>query len=162
VGCKEKTRERKGYGFDVGDAWCFVALERTNKLILAYHVGKRSVRDTGIFVTKLAKATSGRFQLSTDGFNPYKLAVRGMFGQSIAYAMLIKVYSKTQPEGQTRYSPPEVVDCYTQVQFGNPDEERICTSHAERSNLSIRMAIRRMTRLTNAFSKKWESHAAAF
>jgi transposase-like protein/IS1 family transposase len=161
IGCKEKTKMRNGYGEDKGDAWCFVGIERMTKLILAWHLGKRTPGDTLEFTDKLRHATTGRFQLSTDGFRPYKSAVRESFGETVDYAQLIKVYATPEEGGPTRYSPSQVIDTYSVIQLGNPDEDRICTSHSERSNLSIRMACRRMTRLTNAYSKKWQNHGAA-
>jgi transposase-like protein/IS1 family transposase len=161
VGCKEKTRERRGYSDDMGDAWCFVAIERTSKLVLAWHVGKRTPSATQEFADKLRHATSGRFQLTTDGFRPYFTAIRESFDGTIDYAQLIKVYATPQEGGQTRYSPGEVVDAYPVICTGTPDEARICTSHAERANLTMRMTIRRLTRLTNAHSKKWTNHEAA-
>jgi transposase-like protein len=122
VGCKEKTRERRGYGDEVGDAWCFVAMERTNKLVLAWHLGKRTPTDTLEFADKLRHATSGRFQLSTDGFKPYRTAVPEAFGDTVDFAQLVKVYSTPSEEGpQTRYSPGDVVETYTVVLLGNPD-----------------------------------------
>jgi transposase-like protein/IS1 family transposase len=163
VGCKERTRERRGYGPEVGDAWCFVALERASKLVLTWHLGKRSPDDTLEFADKLRRATHGRFQLSTDGFRPYRTAIREAFGPTVDYAQLVKVYSTPREDGpQARYSPGEVVETYAVVIIGRPDQDRICTSHAERANLTIRMTIRRMTRLTNAHSKKWANHGAAF
>jgi transposase-like protein/IS1 family transposase len=163
VGCKERSKERNGRGHEDGDTWCYVAIERNTKIILTWHVGKRTPYDTGVFARKLYTAThGGRFQLTTDGYGPYRLAIRSAFGSSIDYAQLVKVYATVRNEGEARYSPPEVVDAYPVHQTGNPDEERICTSHAERGNRSIRMAMRRMTRLTDAHSKKLANHKAAF
>lgn len=160
VGCKEKTRERRGYGEELGDAWCFVAIERTTKMVLAWHLGKRTPVDTLYFSAKLGDATNGRFQLTTDGFTPYRTQVPLALGARVDFAQLVKVYG-SPPEGEQRYSPGEVIDAYPVICTGNPDPARICTSHAERQNLSMRMTVRRLTRLTNAHSKKWENHEAA-
>ncbi len=158
VGCKEKTRLRKGYTEEVGDCWCYVALERHNKMVLAYHVGKRSPYSTLRFAEKIRYATSGRFQLTTDGYGGYPPIIPEIL-PAADYAVLVKVYASRKDEN--RYSPGEVTGTVRTTVWGEPDEERICTSHVERSNLTMRMTIRRLTRLTNAHSKKWENHEAA-
>jgi IS1 family transposase len=160
VGCKEKTRIQNGYDEMYGDAWCFLAVERNTKLILAWHMGKRTGEDTYAFADKLARATAGRFQLTTDGFAPYKSVIPATFAGRADYATLVKIYGKSGDEA--RYSPAKIIDAQKTVKMGLPDEDRICTSFVERSNRQIRMQIRRMTRLTDAHSKKWENHEAAF
>ena len=159
VGCKEK-RNVSGDPLR-GDAYCFVALEPNTKLVLTWHLGRRSARDAMAFTEKLEAATAGEFQITTDGFRPYFNAIHTCLGTRVAYSQLIKTYAATTDE-EHRYSPPQVVDITITPMWGNPDPERICTSHVERQNLSIRMGMRRMTRLTNAFSKKWENLKAAY
>ena len=159
VGMKEKN---KTIDTDLlGDAYCFVGIERNTKLILAWHLGRRNAHDTRLFMEKLREATSERFQLTTDAFPPYPNAVERSFGIDVDYAQMQKVYAAAR-DGEQRYSPAEVVNVEVVPRVGMPDFERICTSHIERQNLTIRMAMRRMTRLTNAFSKKWANLKYAY
>jgi transposase-like protein/IS1 family transposase len=160
VSMKEKTRIRRGLAEDgVGDVWCFTAIERYTKLILTWHVGKRTPTDTAIFAGNLYRATQGRFQLTTDGFTPYRVAIPAILGGRVDFATLVKVYGES--EDDRRYSPATVIDVVATARLGDPDEDRICTSHVERANKTLRMQIRRLTRLTDAHSKKWENHEAA-
>ncbi len=161
VGMKEKAKGNLYNHVDtLGDAYTYVAIERNSKLILAWHLGKRNRQDTLAFILKLRNATDGRFQLTTDGWPSYPDAVERVFGSDIDYAQLVKVYAASR-DGEQRYSPAEVVDVEVVPRIGMPDYERICTSHIERQNLTMRMQIRRLTRLTNGFSKKWVNLKAA-
>ena len=159
IGKKEK-RVRPEDDQNLGDCYTFVAIERHSKLVLNIAMGKRDQATTDVFIEGLRHATRGEFQITTDGFVPYKSAIENTLADRVDFAQLIKVYRAATGD-EHRYSPPEVSSTEVVPVVGRPDPERICTSIVERQNLSVRMGTRRFTRLTNAFSKKWENHWAA-
>ncbi|HSF42099.1 MAG TPA: IS1 family transposase [Thermoanaerobaculia bacterium] len=162
VGMKEKTKARKKLTDpELGDAYTFVGIERNTKLALGFHLGRRTSEDASIFMAKMDAATSGHFQISTDGFGGYPGAVEKHLGGRVDFGQLIKSYSSETMDSERRYSPARIISAEKVVVSGSPKEERICTSHIERANLHIRMQMRRFTRLTNAFSRKWDNLRAA-
>ena len=151
VYCKQK--HVKGDDSVTGDQYTWVALDRNTKLVLSYRIGKRSATNAYHFVRDLAERVHGRIQLTTDGFVPYVGAVEDAFGADVDFAQLIKIYAGDEANRE-RYSPSECIGAVPKVITGDPDPKMICTSHVERSNLSMRTFLRRMTRLCLGFSKK--------
>ena len=146
---------------DAGDAYCYIGMCRTSRLVLAWHLGRRNAWDAHDFIEKLGRATAGEFQLSTDGFSAYENAVEYAMGGRVDYGQVIKDFGNVGGEEGRRYAPPRLIGQEKVVVQGNPDEDRICTSHVERGNWTLRGHLRRFTRLSNGFSRKKENLRAA-
>jgi IS1 family transposase len=162
VFCKNATAKRMNYVGGCGDVYCFTAIERTTKLLICWHMGRRNEDHTDAFISKLERATFGHFHLSSDAWKSYPSTIQRNLGHRVDYGVMQKIYGRPINYPASAYSPAKIIGAYKSPRIGDEyQQDRICTSHVERHNGSIRLFIKRLNRLTYCFSKKWDNHRAA-
>lgn len=162
VFCKKATAKIKNYVGGCGDNFCYTAIDRQTKLLVAWHMGRRTEDHCDQFIAKLEAATFGHFHISTDGFKSYPTKIKKYLGHRVDHGVMTKVYGRPIDYPYRAYSPARIIGAYRSSRHGDPyQQEKICTSHVERLNGSIRLFVKRMGRLTYCFSKKWDNHRAA-
>ena len=161
IGMKKRTAKLTGADSTQGDIWTWIALDADTKLVPAFAIGARDQVTADAFIEDLAARLTHRVQISSDALRAYEGAIERAFGTDVDYGSIVKTFSSAQLEEQRRYSPPEVVKVERMVVSGNPDADLISTSYVEKQNHTLRMHCRRLSRLTNAFSKKLENFKAA-
>lgn len=162
VFCKAATAKRMKYVGGCGDAYCYTALERTTKLLVCWHMGRRNEQHTDAFISKLEQATTGHFHISSDGWKSYPSTIKRNLGHRVDHGVMTKVYGRPINYPMSAYSPAHIIGAYKTPMHGDVyQQDKICTSHVERHNLTIRTFVKRMNRLTSCFSKRWDNHRAA-
>lgn len=162
VYCKAATAKRDNIVGGCGDNYCFTAIDRQTKLLICWHMGRRSEHHTDQFIAKLEQATCGHFHISSDGWKSYPHTIKNHLGHRVDRGVMLKVYGRPINYPMSAYSPARIIGAYRSPRHGDPyQQDKICTSHMERMNGSIRTFNKRMARLTYCFSKKWDNHRAA-
>lgn len=160
--CKKATAKREKMVGGCGDSFCYTAIDRETKLLVSWHMGRRDESHTRQFIAKLDMATRGHFHISTDGWKSYPTAIRNQLGHRVDHGVMQKIYGKPIDYPRQAYSPARIIGAARTPMLGDSyQQDKICTSHVERMNGSIRTHVKRMGRLTYCFSKKWANHRAA-
>jgi IS1 family transposase len=160
VFCKAATAKREKYVGGCGDAYCYTALERTTKLLVCWHMGRRNEQHTDQFIAKLDAATHGHFHISSDAWRSYPPKIKKYLGDRVDHGQMTKVYGRSINYPISAYSPAKIIGAYRTPMHGDVyQQDKICTSHVER--ISIRTFTKRRARLTSCFSKRWDNHRAA-